>query len=415
MFEKLFKKPSVLFRHENAPYKEERERYLRHCEQHGYALSTLLLFARELLWVAWKLRIYPERGVTLRQVKSVAQGWAKRERYCEKVVDTRWTRIHFIQVVRSWLRFLGYWREPEQSMPFVYLIEDFRIWMKNERGLASQTIERRCGQLQQFLYWYGGRHSQISDVCLKDIDAFLASYGAKGNCRLSIRNMASTLRAFFKYAASQGWVSSLVERGIRGPCVFAQEHLPWGPSWEDVRRLIASMETDSSCDIRDKAMTMLLAVYGFRATEVSTLRFEDIDWEHNLISVSRVKRRGRQTYPLIPIVGNAIIRYLQEVRPPSFHREIFLTLTPPLRPFTRAALYQVINRRMTKLDIRRLPHIGPHSLRHACATHLIAEGFSLKEIGDHLGHRCSSATRIYAKVDLPSLREVATFDVGGLI
>jgi integrase/recombinase XerD len=54
-------------------------------------------------------------------------------------------------------------------------------------------------------------------------------------------------------------------------------------------------------------------------------------------------------------------------------------------------------------------------LRHACAGHLVEEGFSLKEIGDHLGHRSSSATRIYAKVDLPGLREVATFDLGGLI
>jgi site-specific recombinase XerD len=59
--------------------------------------------------------------------------------------------------------------------------------------------------------------------------------------------------------------------------------------------------------------------------------------------------------------------------------------------------------------------MGPHSLRHPCADHLVEEDFSLKEIGDHLGHRSSSATRIYAKVDLPALRELATFDLGGLI
>ena len=59
-------------------------------------------------------------------------------------------------------------------------------------------------------------------------------------------------------------------------------------------------------------------------------------------------------------------------------------------------------------------HRGPHSLRHACAMRLVDEGFSLKEIGDHLGHRSTAATRIYAKVDLESLRLVAT-DVGGVI
>jgi site-specific recombinase XerD len=69
---------------------------------------------------------------------------------------------------------------------------------------------------------------------------------------------------------------------------------------------------------------------------------------------------------------------------------------------------------MQKIGIHTAHH-GPHSLRHACATHLISEGFSLKEIGDHLGHRSTSATRIYAKVDLPRLREVAAFDLGGLL
>ena len=47
-----------------------------------------------------------------------------------------------------------------------------------------------------------------------------------------------------------------------------------------------------------------------------------------------------------------------------------------------------------------MPHYGPHALRHACATHLLAQGLSLKEIGDHLGHQSPETTRIYAKVDL---------------
>ena len=62
-----------------------------------------------------------------------------------------------------------------------------------------------------------------------------------------------------------------------------------------------------------------------------------------------------------------------------------------------------------------IPHHGPHALRHACATHLLAQGLSLKEIGDHLGHCDPDTTRIYAKVDLPGLRQVAAdFDLGGL-
>ncbi len=76
-------------------------------------------------------------------------------------------------------------------------------------------------------------------------------------------------------------------------------------------------------------------------------------------------------------------------------------------------MYRVVSSRMAKLGIKSL-HRGPHSLRHACAGHLVGEGFSLKEIGDHLGHRSSFSTRTYAKVDLAGLREVASFDLGDL-
>jgi len=413
MLEKLYTKLSILSRHKKAPYKEERERYLKHCEQEGYSLSTLQNIARELLWVAKKLHTSFENGVTLKQVEVAARGWAERERCWGQALNPRCIRSRFVKAARAWLRFLGCWREPEPSVPFGHLVEDFRTWMKNERGFTFQTIRGRCSYVERFLRWYGTRGCEISAVCIKDIDAFLAYYGSKGNSRISVKDMATALKAFFKYASSQGWCSSSIAPEIHGPRIFAQEQLPLGPSWEDVRRLIKSMETDRPSDIRDKAIVMLFAIYGFRSTEVSTLRLDDIDWEQGLISVSRVKRRGRQIYPLVPIVGNAIIRYLQEVRPQSSSREIFLTLNPPYRPFSLGALYPVVGNRMVKLGIRTHHH-GPHSLRHACAAHLVAEGFSLKEIGDHLGHRSSLSTRIYAKVNLSGLREVAKFDIGGL-
>ena len=62
-----------------------------------------------------------------------------------------------------------------------------------------------------------------------------------------------------------------------------------------------------------------------------------------------------------------------------------------------------------------LPHYGPHALRHACATRLLATGLSLKQIGDQLGHTDPNSTRVYAKVDLAGLREVANFDMGGVL
>ena len=108
------------------------------------------------------------------------------------------------------------------------------------------------------------------------------------------------------------------------------------------------------------------------------------------------------------------MRYLRQVRPRCGRREMFLTLKAPFRPLSPGALYHVVSTRLSELSITTRRR-GPHGLRHACAGHLVSEGLSLKQIGDHLGHRSAYATRIYAKVDLAGLREVADLDLGGLL
>ena len=413
MFERLYRSPAALARHTNAPYAKERIRYLSSCAARGYSHATLLFKARELLWVARKLAVYPSLHVTLEQIKAVARGWAERQRSCGQTLNTSWTRTRFIQVASAWLRSLGYLRRPGVSPPFADRLDEFAGWMEDERGLAATTIQSRCGYIRQFLFWYGSQGRPFSEIQLQDVDAFLASGSSKGWSRRSVNNVARALRPFFRYAATRNWCRAGLADVIHGPRVYSQDVLPVGPTWPDVRRLLAHMETDDPADVRDRALVMLFAVYGLRASEVAHLRLEDLDWEHDLIRVTRVKRRGLQTYPLLSTVGNAIVRYIRAVRPSCAHREVFLTLLPPFRPLSRGALYSVTSRRLTALDIQS-PRRGPHALRHACAGRLAAEGFSLKEIGDHLGHRSTSATRIYSKVDLPRLREVAAFDLGEL-
>jgi integrase/recombinase XerD len=114
------------------------------------------------------------------------------------------------------------------------------------------------------------------------------------------------------------------------------------------------------------------------------------------------------------LLGEAILRYLKKVRPNASRREVFLTVKAPLQPLSSGSLYDLVSDRLRPL-VAGLPHYGPHSLRHACATRLLAEGLSMKEIGDHLGHRKVDTTRVYAKVDMAGLRQVADFDLGGLL
>jgi len=414
MFKKMFKLPAVRSRHLNAPFAEERQRYLLHCAQQGYARTTLLVMADDLLWVARKLSIYPNLRITSEQIKKAAKDWSERESNSGHKLNEQWTSDRFVRVANKWLRFLGCLCEPKDQTPFISLITDFKIWMEDERGLSSTTIQVWCGYLKQFLCWYGSKKRPFPAVDIIDLDTFLTRCGEKGCSRVYINNIATGLRAFFRYAGKKGLCDPLIAEAIKGPRIFTQENLPLGPCRQDVSKLLHSLETNRPRDIRNRAILMLFAIYGFRATEVATLQLENVDWENDIIKVLRIKGRGLQIYPLSVTVGNAILRYLQEVRPQCSRRELFLTFSAPLRPISRGGLYSLTQRHMLQFGISSA-HMGPHSLRHACANHLVQEGFSLKEIGDHLGHRSSSATRIYAKIDLPGLREVATFDLGGLI
>jgi len=413
MFEQLFQRPSALARHQNAPYAEERARYLSHCLQQGYSRTTVLYLARELLWVARKLSVYPDLRLTLAQIETVAQGWEERQRGWGQTLHLQWTRRRFVMVARLWLRFHGGLREPEAAVPCAEHLESFLTWMEVERGLAPLTIRRRAGYIGQFLHWYGPQGHAFSDMRLVDVDAFLVHGATAGWSRVSVNNVASALRVFLRYAAMQGWCAATLADAIRGPRIFAEEALPAGSDWADVQRVLASMHTDQPADIRDRAMLLLFALYGLRTSEVAALTLDDIDWENDRLQVTRAKGGKPRAYPLVPPVGNALVQYLQTVRPHSSSREIFLTLRPPYRPIARGTLYSLTRQRLMALGVRT-KHYGPHALRHACAARLVSEGLSLKEIGDHLGHRSSKATRIYAKVDLPALRQVAAFDLGEL-
>jgi integrase/recombinase XerD len=198
------------------------------------------------------------------------------------------------------------------------------------------------------------------------------------------------------------------------PRVYQHELIPCGPPWEVVRQLLENTSSDCCRDIRDRAILMLFAVYGLRSGEVQRLQLKDLDWDREVIHITRPKPRTVQQFPLAPTVGEAIRHYLQEVRLQHPSRHVFLTLRAPYSPLSRSALWKVVSDRLRplKLSVR---HQGPHSLRHACATRLLAQGLSLKEIGDHLGHQNPKSTSVYAKVDLVGLREVAEFSLGGLL
>jgi integrase/recombinase XerD len=418
MFDQLFQQPHALARQKDGPLAEERSHFLAHCAEQQMSSGMLRGIASFTLAIAKALRLAERPGeiITRIELEAEAERWVNRRPKPRGRQSDRRLRVEFTSHAVRWLTFLRRLQPlATAERPYAEHVAQMADSMLRERGLSPQTVAYDSRTTHQFLAQIEELGLRLEMLTVTQVDDLLAKkVRDAGYARATIQRWASTLRRFFRFAEGRGWCRKGLAAAIMAPRVFAHEGLPVGPSWDDVKRLLAAAEGDRSVDIRDRALLMLLAVYGLRAGEVTALCLKDFDWEREVLSVPHSKSQRPRIYPLCRPVGDAVLRYLQEVRPRSDRQEVFLTLVAPLRPLVANGLAQVVKRRLHALGLN-LPHYGPHVLRHACATHLLAQGLSLKEIGDHLGHQSPQATRIYAKVDLAALRTVGDFNLEGLL
>ena len=389
MFHQLFTCPRAIERHLTAPFLEQRHRYLQSCAQRGASHATLRFTAAQLLVINDYLSLDTEGDISLAQIEAAADRWIQRPSQCHRRTDSSAARTKFIAEAKHWLVFLHRLRqEPAPPCPEAHRLAEFVAYMDQERGWSPQTIRTRRLMLTAFLHRACGAQRSLNALTIADIDQAIAwKHQVEGCARVTVQAYASVLRAFFRYAETRAWCRSGLAAAITSPRVFHGETLPAGPSWDVVQHLLASLEGDHRTAIRDRAIVLLLAVYGLRSGEVHQLRLEALDWETERITIHRSKPHARtQVYPLVRPVGAAILRYVKEARPSCPFREIFVTTKAPIQPLSTSAIWQQVSQRLRAFNLP-LRHCGPHALRHACASHLLAEGLSMKEIGDHLGHR----------------------------
>jgi site-specific recombinase XerD len=415
MYEALYTRQNAIDRHLGAPLLQERLSYLKHCARLGATRNTLAQISIYLLVIVEGLHLSRKRNVRREEVEAAAARRSHlRTRLLHRTSLIESSQVHFYRHAVRWLSFLG-WLKQEHSSRTSRKVNAFVEYMREERGLSEQTIDARRLHIETLLTEMRRRGHLLSNITPADIDGLLIERYQKGDYSPhTIRLQASELRAFFRFAESHQWCHPGIALSIKAPRCYSLADLPAGPSWKDVQRLLRTTEGEDPTNIRDRAILLLFTVYGMRSGEVVRLCLEDLDWEHETLTVIHSKDGRRQVYPLTWEVGNSILRYLRGVRPQSACREVFLLRRAPIRPMSRSSIYQVVCGRMRALHIDAAHH-GPHSLRHACATRLINQGLPLKAIADQLGHRNIEATSIYAKVDLQRLRAVAKIDLRGLL
>jgi integrase len=289
------------------------------------------------------------------------------------------------------------------------VLGDFAAWLRDGRGLAAGTIAVRlhlANRLLERVVGGSALEAALSRIDAPRLDDLFVDFGRELGYA-SLRNMRSTVRLFLRFAVDRGWVDpplpSLVprvatRRGMQVPRGFSDEQIALALSW---------LSGSSPGQIRDRAIFVLLAIYGVRRAQIAGLRLSDIDWKKRRIHFPAHKGGKPLLESLHPAAAASLARYIEQVRPRDCGPALFFRLRPkPLEPLRPGAISAMVMFRLEAAGIED-PKRGPHRFRHAFATRVLRSGGSLKDIADLLGHRHLDSASIYAKVDERGLREAA--------
>jgi integrase/recombinase XerD len=218
-----------------------------------------------------------------------------------------------------------------------------------------------------------------------------------------LKGIAVAVRAFLRFLIAKDLCPPGLDHAMPNAAGWRLASTPRFLPEADIARTISAC--DGERRLRDRAIILLLARLGLRASEVARLTFDDIDWRQGNIRLHG-KGRREELLPLTQEIGDAIIAYIERGRPKLATRALFLSEYAPLRPVNRITIKCLVTRALKRAGVESASK-GAHILRHSAATAMLRHGVSLTGVGTVLRHREPSMTAHYAKVDMTLLAAIA--------
>jgi site-specific recombinase XerD len=283
--------------------------------------------------------------------------------------------------------------------------EHYRHWLVSERGLAAGTVRNYLQAARLFLSEYGG--ADLQSLTIGDVNSFVVR-----ECRRrpvgSAKKLVTGLRSLLRYLYLEGLTDRQLAPAVPAPAGW-RDNLPRGLRANELTALLADDGEVSVLGRRDHAIVRVLARLGLRAGEVAALSLDDVDWRQGEIVVQGKGNRVERL-PLPVDVGEVLVAYLRDSRPPSACRALFLRVHAPVTGLSAGGVGHAVRRACARAGVAP---VGAHRLRHSAATQLLRSGASLDEVGQVLRDRSSHVVAIYAKVDFVQLRKLALAWPGG--
>ena len=301
-------------------------------------------------------------------------------------------------------------------------LAQFLKYLHAVRNASPNTIRGYEVDLRQFLDFLtppGTEAPPLQEITHLMIREFLAHLHDRDLEKSSIGRKLAAIRSFFKFAVREGYVQRNPARMVATPKL--PKRIPKVLSAEELNAFLdsispapakerkpAAVEREKLIVKRDRAILELLYASGLRVSELTGLNLADMDRAERILRVrgkgdkERIVPYGGKAEQALEFYAPVREQFIQKARRPADAQAVFLNLSG--RRLTTRSVGRIVKKYVQLVNANWDLH--PHSLRHAFATHLLADGADLRAIQELLGHSSLSTTQRYTHTTIRQLIEV---------
>ena len=277
-------------------------------------------------------------------------------------------------------------------------INDFKNYLKIERNLSLNTIESYLFDVKKLIVYLKKNKINKEPLTLQSdqIKEFIYHISKEIKPQTQAR-IISGLRRFYDYLILEELIEMNPMKNIETPKIGV--HLPTTLTLKEIDKMISNIKLTSKTGIRNVAIIELLYSCGLRVSELVNLKVSDLFFKESLIKVTG-KGNKERFVPISVLSQEYINNYLNEIRKHHKIKKNFedtLFLNERGTNLSRNMIFIIINKLKKQSNINK--KIGPHTLRHSFATHLIENGADLITIQKMMGHESITTTERYLHVN----------------
>jgi len=286
-------------------------------------------------------------------------------------------------------------------------IKEFKLYLITERGYSDKTVISYQNDLKKFenffIEYFGNPNIAIGKIDKQAVRHFLGQQFEDGFSAKTIGRRLAAVKSFFKYLVKTEVVKNNPALYVKSP--KTSKPLPNYIDEKIIQKLMQAPPSNSIIGLRDRAILEIFYSTGIRLSELVNLNFEDIELVSQLIKVVGKGDKER----LIPF-GNHALRALQHYLKVTGRSIKTAAKNDPI--FVNSSGERISNRtvqRRVNMYLRLVTEgeqLGPHTLRHSFATHLLDRGADLQAVKDLLGHSSLSSTQIYTHLQPERIKKI---------